>query len=235
MWTREGFEVLLVRAGLQQIPTNLGTSWHGFDGKNATWKSESKVGINPAYNPNSKVLRFIPLTPSWYWQASQQKITFLKYDEDKASFVQGRIWLSGSVCVKPGLTLCLYMCVDMRSTNHVLVLNLLLTLHFFFFFFFFFLFFFFFFFFFFFLTRLDDMRPQPRQLTCCCKTTFRRDCSEPPEFFSELSRQFTYQASSRIKAAGIWGRCHHASALWPMAPGCSSPGNKSRQSDASLS
>ena len=26
---------------------------------------------NPAYNPNSKVSRFIRLTPSWYWQAGQ--------------------------------------------------------------------------------------------------------------------------------------------------------------------
>ena len=45
----------------------------------------------------------------------------------------------------------------MRITNHVLLLNLLLTLH------------------FFLSTRLDDMRPQPRQLTCCCKTTFSSD------------------------------------------------------------
>jgi len=27
-------EVLLVRAGPEQIPTNLGTSWHGSEGKN---------------------------------------------------------------------------------------------------------------------------------------------------------------------------------------------------------
>ena len=104
--------------------------------------------------------------------------------------------------VKPGLAypciVCVYdiLCVDMRITNHVLLLNLLLTLH------------------FFLSTRLDDMRPQPRQLTCCCKTTFSSDCSEPPEFLlhselNRLSRQFTYQAlrtlSSHIKAADLPG------------------------------
>ena len=37
------------------------------------------TSINPAYNPNSKVSRFIPLTPIWYWQASELSQTNIKY------------------------------------------------------------------------------------------------------------------------------------------------------------
>ena len=36
------------------------------------------TSINPAYNPNSKVSRFIPLTPIWYWQASEFSQTNIK-------------------------------------------------------------------------------------------------------------------------------------------------------------
>ena len=67
--------------GMQKDPQSWSTCQ--FDGVSlASPDSQFKISIrcnsynhemNPAYNPNSKVSRFIPLTLSWYWQANQPK------------------------------------------------------------------------------------------------------------------------------------------------------------------